>query len=234
MAQPAVFRHRLRILQRIVTKAFFRLMGPLNRSLQPEARFGIKSGYHHATQAEDFNAVGAGEEWQKEVYELAAERAHKAGMRSVIDIGCGTGFKLLKHFESLQTTGIEVEPTYTWLRDTYPARHWLRFGSFDPAKLEADLLICADVIEHLANPDDLMAFIGKIRFQTLVLSTPERNAVAGTSDFGPPENTCHFREWNAVEFRNYVSRFLDVEDQLIFPGKSTTQVVICRPKNPNT
>ncbi len=234
MAQPAVFRHRLRILQRIGTKAFFRLLGPLNRSLQPEARFGVKSGYHHATQAEDFNAVGAGEEWQKEVYELAAAVLEKSGGRSVIDIGCGSGFKLLKHFQHLETTGIEVEPTVSWLRNTYPDRNWLRFGSFDPATLEADLLICADVIEHLANPDDLMAFIGKIRFRTLVLSTPERDAVAGKADFGPPENTCHFREWNATEFRKYISQFLEVEDQQIFHGKSTTQVVICRPKNPNT
>lgn len=234
MVHNPVYRHRLRILKRIGAKAVNRLMGPLNRSLQPQSRFAIKPGYHHASSAEDFDAVTTGEEWQKEVYELAAVILEKNSGQSVIDIGCGSGFKLLKHFENQQTTGIEVDPTYSWLSSQYPNRNWLRFGSFDPATLEADLLICADVIEHLANPDELLQFIQKIRFRTLVLSTPERDAVAGTSDFGPPENTCHFREWNTVEFRNYVSRFLDVEDQQIFPGKSTTQVLICRLKNPNT
>ncbi len=93
------------------------------------------------------------------------------------------------------------------------------------------MVVCADVIEHLPNPDDLLDFISDINFKILVISTPERDAVAGRNDFGPPENTAHYREWNAVEFKNYLRRWIVIKEQQIFNTKSVTQVVICEKKN---
>jgi hypothetical protein len=145
-------------------------------------------------------------------------------------VGCGSGFKLLKNFQSVQTIGIEVDPTYTWLSHQYPQQKWFKFDAVDPSALAADLVICADVIEHMQDPGILIDFIRKIRFRILILSTPEREAVAGRSDYGPPENTSHFREWSAGEFAAYLSDFFEIQEQKIFPGKSTTQVVICSPK----
>lgn len=234
MVYNSVYRHRWKILKRLCTKLVFRWLGPLHAIWQPEARFHIKKGYHHAATAEAYNAVPTAEEWQREVYELAAQKLQELHGTTVIDIGCGSGFKLLKNFPASHTIGIELDPTYTWLQEQYPGRNWLRFGDFDPATLNADLVICADVIEHLADPDELMRFIQQVNFRLLILSTPERDAVAGFRDFGPPENTCHFREWNAGEFNAYASGFLNVEAQVIFPGKSTTQVLICSHKTQDT
>ena len=212
-------------------KAFYRSCGACNAFLQPHSLYAIKKGYHHASSAENFDAVNASEEWQQEVYELGVDAMASLKGSTVIDVGCGSGFKLLRYFRSFHTMGIEVEPTVTWLRHKYPDREWLEFGAADPAALSADLVICADVIEHLRDPGILMDFFRRIRFRTLVLSTPEREAVAGRSDFGPPENTSHFREWSAGEFAAYVSEYFEIKEQRIFPGKSTTQVVICSPKN---
>lgn len=214
----------------MLSKAVFRSLGAMNALLQPHSHYGIKKGYHHASRAENFDAVNGSEEWQKEVYEWGAHLVRSLNGTTVIDVGCGSGFKLLNYFQSLQTIGIEVDPTYTWLKQKYPARQWLEFGAVDPAALAADLVICADVIEHMQDPGILLDFIQKIRFRILVLSTPEREAVAGRSDYGPPENTSHFREWNAGEFAAYLSDFFEIREQKIFPGKSTTQVVICSPK----
>jgi hypothetical protein len=232
MVYHSIALHRWRVLARLGKKIIFRLLGPLNRVLQPRIFYGVKKGYHHAVFAEDYNATGTRDEWQKEVYELASQLWKTTDQGNVIDIGCGSGYKLLHYFPEASTTGIEVEPTLSWLRQTYPDRQWLSLSEVIPSRLKAGIVICADVIEHLFHPDELLQFIQQIQFSKLVISTPEREAVAGKSDYGPPENTCHYREWNAKEFREYLSDFFQVENQYIFPGKSTTQVLFCTPKPP--
>ncbi|MBL0136592.1 MAG: methyltransferase domain-containing protein [Chitinophagaceae bacterium] len=168
------------------------------------------------------------DEWQKEVYQLANELATGENYKTIIDIGCGSGYKLIHQLGNFDTTGIEVNPTFNFLKEKYPERNWLLFDSVSPNTLKADLLVCADVIEHLPNPDDLLEFISEIDFQELLISTPERDAVAGRKDFGPPENTAHYREWNAIEFKIYLRQWFDVKEQHIFEGRSVTQVVRCR------
>lgn len=206
-------------------------MGRRNTSLQPHSFFSIKPGYHHATSAEQLDATLSKDEWQREVYELAAAIMQKEGYSTILDVGCGSGYKLIHITGSYDTTGIEVNPTFKWLCNNYPDRKWLLFEEASPASLQADLVICADVIEHLDNPDDLLDFVSEINFKQLLISTPERDLVAGKNDFGPPENTAHYREWNAVEFKNYLRQWLLVKEQQIFHSKSVTQVVICQKKN---
>lgn len=199
--------------------------------MQPAVFFSIKPGYHHATSAEQLDATLSTDEWQKEVYQLAGEIARKNNYQHILDVGCGSGYKLVHMLSAFHTTGIEVDPTFSWLKQQYPDRQWLLFDDITPSSLHTDLIVCADVIEHLPNPDDLLDFISDISFKQLVISTPERDAVAGRNDFGPPENTAHYREWNAVEFKNYLRQWFDVKDQQVFNTKSVTQVVICERKN---
>jgi 2-polyprenyl-3-methyl-5-hydroxy-6-metoxy-1,4-benzoquinol methylase len=206
------------------------LLGRKNQSIQPQSFFFIKPGYHHATTAEQLDATLSTDEWQKEVYQLANELATNQQLKTVLDVGCGSGFKLIHQLGQFQTTGIEVDPTFSWLQKKYPDRHWLLFDTVKPENLSTDLIICADVVEHLDNPDDLLDFLSEIDFKFLVISTPERDQVAGVSDFGPPENTAHFREWNAIEFKNYLRTRFVVKEQQIFQTKSVTQVVICTKK----
>jgi SAM-dependent methyltransferase len=224
------WKHRFAILQRIGIKNIYRLIGKRNTVLQPNTFFSIKPGYHHATSAEQLDATSSTDEWQKEVYQLAADIADEHNCTTILDVGCGSGYKLVNQLGKYNTIGIEVNPTFDWLQRKYPNRKWLLFDEVEPAKLQADLVICADVIEHLANPDDLLDFISEINFWKLIISTPERDSVAGKNDYGPPENTAHYREWNAVEFRNYLRQWFAVTDQQILNSKSVTQVVICQKK----
>lgn len=228
----STWKHRWAILQRIAAKKFYRLFGNRNTSRQPHSFFFIKAGYHHAVHAEQLDARNSTDEWQKEVYDLAARLAKDNDCSSVLDVGCGSGYKLVHQLGHLDTTGIEVNPTYSFLLNTYPDRKWLLFDSVEPANLQTDMVVCADVIEHLQNPDDLLDFLSDINFRLLVISTPERDQVAGKMDFGPPENTAHYREWNAVEFKNYLRTRFVVIDQQIIQSKSVTQVVICQKKAP--
>lgn len=226
----STWKHRWEIARRIAAKKFYRIMGRRNQSLQPQSFFFIKAGYHHATSAEQLDATSSTDEWQKEVYQLANELSTLHQFKTILDIGCGSGYKLIHQLGAFNTTGIEVNPTFGWLEKKYPTRQWLLFDNIKPEELTTDLIICADVIEHLDNPDDLLDFIAEIDFKQLVISTPDRDQVAGVKDFGPPENTAHFREWNAVEFKNYLRTRFIVKDQKIFQSKSVTQVVICTKK----
>ena len=79
--------------------------------------------------------------------------------RIIIDLGCGSGYKLINKLGNFDTIGIEVEPAYSWLKKKYPERKWLLFDSVNSSELEAGLVICSDVIEHIPDPDKLMEFI---------------------------------------------------------------------------
>lgn len=222
------WKRRLIIAKRISAKLFFKLFGSLNNLFQPEEKFCIKKGYHHTSSVIDFDDTSNTDEWQKEVYLLAKNILKEKNYQSVIDVGCGSAYKLIHYLGSYKTTGIEVEATYKWLTQNYPQRDWLPFDKIDPATLEADLIICSDVIEHINNPDILIKFIAEIKSKQIIFSTPERNAVAGINDYGPPENASHFREWNEDEFKNYISKYFVIDEQRIFNDKSVTQVIICK------
>lgn len=231
MTTSPVWKHRLFILYRILGKAVYKILGPVNKNLQPSEAYCIKAGYHHANTAETFVAIGSTEEFQRSVYELANSIAEKNKFNTIIDVGCGSGFKLIHLLGRYTTTGIETEPAYSWLLEKYPGRKWLLFDPLNVPVLKADLVICSDVIEHIKNPNDMMDFLAKISFNTLVLSTPERDRVCGRHDYGPPENTSHFREWNLEEFCTYVSNWFKVQETHVFDDKSITQVVVCTKKS---
>ncbi|OQP40147.1 hypothetical protein A4D02_14540 [Niastella koreensis] len=215
-------------MYRITRRNFYKLLGRLNIYLQPRQQFSIKAGYHHATRAENFDDTsGRTNEWQRSVYELAATLAQKHNMASVLDVGCGSAYKLITMFSQYQLTGIETEPAYSFLNKKYPGHKWLLFDNVKPAELHHDLVICSDVIEHIKNPDEMMNFLAAVNFRYLVISTPERDAVRGKSDYGPPENTAHYREWNKEEFKNYVSQWFTISEHHVFDDKSIAQAIVC-------
>ena len=222
------WKRRYRIAQRLLAKSIFRLLGPANKFLLRRQQFCIKKGYHHAGSVIDFDDTSNTDEWQKEVYQLAKKIAGEKNYLSVIDLGCGSAYKLLHYLGDYETTGIEVGETLRWLKKNHPQRKWLSFEATNPSTLHCDLLICSDVIEHVKNPDELLAFIHAINCKEIIISTPEREAVAGKNDYGPPENPSHFREWNTREFKKYISTRFVLEEHCIFNDKSVTQVISCK------
>jgi 2-polyprenyl-3-methyl-5-hydroxy-6-metoxy-1,4-benzoquinol methylase len=220
-------KHRLFVLQRIVLSRIYRLLGPLNIHLQPKQAYCIKAGYHKAYYVETFDDRINKDEWQRSVYESALLLLKEIDGKSVIDLGCGSAYKLINMFGNYNTIGIELTNTYKWLLEKYPSGKWLAFEQTVPSQLESDMVICSDVIEHIKNPDEIMDFLKSMNFRYLVISTPERNSVRGNKDFGPPENPSHFREWNSEEFKDYVSKWFKVIEQIISQDKSVSQILIC-------
>jgi SAM-dependent methyltransferase len=204
-------------------------------------RYYIKEGYvsrdvpaHH----DDTTEAMISDAWQKEVYQEAESLLKSHGGQAgqvVYDIGCGSGFKLGKYLRPLRGAGlmygVEVEPTLSWLRQTYPQYNWLDisefFSRFAPAPW---MIVCADVIEHIPDPAEFMEQL-RIKNPThLLISTPDRSLVREAGHNGPPHNTSHCREWTLSEFTLFVSDYFDVVVRKITNRPQGTMLLICKPK----
>jgi len=207
-----------------------RNLAGMTRSLYKGSDYCIKPGYRSRLENEHHDDTGFRDEWQREVYVYAAELMQRERLASVIDIGCGSGFKLVSLLGEFETIGVEVPPAYDLLRSTYPERTWFHWTEMPKPGVSADLVMASDVIEHFPDPGDLIAMIQAIPSRYVVLSTPERDLIRGKADFGPPENVAHCREWNSDEFRRYASLHFDVIDHAITNREQGTQLVLCRPR----
>ena len=198
-----------------------------------QPRYGIKRFYRSREQNKAVDTRESTDEWQLEIYLHALGLLKKYNLSSVLDIGCGSGYKLITYMGEYNTIGSELSPAYEKLVETYPERQWLK-SSFDSGQnLQADVIICSDVIEHLLDPDELCRFINEIEYKYVVFSTPDRDLrykFGSKGYWGPPGNVGHVREWNSPEFTKYLSSHFEIMDSRITNLGQWTQMVICKRK----
>lgn len=201
------------------------------------SNFFIKDGYISRDSYHHHDDRGFTDGSQKEIYELGLEIAKKYDLLSIVDIGCGSAYKLMKYFQEFDTVGYEIEPTLSYLNEQFPNRKWINSElSSYPDVSSVDLIICADVVEHLVNPDDLLNFIDRFDFQYLLISTPDRDLLLQVQDnnpqsqSGPPINSAHVREWNFEEFEQYVSRWFNPVLHDHSEREYWGQFIICKKK----
>lgn len=185
--------------------------------------YGLPEGYRVRENPQYWDDTRMKDEWQREVYLMAAAIMASNGFSSVIDVGCGSAYKLVKYLDKYDTMGIDVMPTVEWLRDRYPTREWrtsLPDGKFD-------LVICADVIEHVPDPDSLCRSLRSVANGLVLISTPDRLR-PGEPPLGPSNNRSHVREWSYSEFGNYMREQFEVLHQVRTNELQSTYAVIAR------
>lgn len=165
-----------------------------------------------------------GSKYQYDVYADAIQLL--TANSKLLDIGSGPPQKL-NHFLGRDKAGV-------WLVDqpstSALAKHLLPHANFVSANLENitidlnirfDIIICADVIEHLVDPDPCLAFIQRhLEYHgSAFISTPERDVLRGRHCMSSP-HPMHVREWNKMEFRMLLEdRNFLVERQYLLPQK---------------
>ncbi|HXF53001.1 MAG TPA: methyltransferase domain-containing protein [Hyphomicrobiaceae bacterium] len=195
----------------------------------PADNYCIKAGYVARTAAVTIETT-PGDYWtpqrihmaafyQFEVYRRAAGLIEQHGLSTVLDLGAGYPGKihLLGHVSLTLVDQATLAPIVA--RD-FPYVEFIADDLERPGKLgrrSFDLVICADVLEHLMDPDPCMELIRSAAKRFAVLSTPERDVMRGTDCMASPKPE-HVREWNAEEFRRYVeSRGFNVVSQELLP-----------------
>jgi len=183
--------------------------------------YKIKENYNHRNFAKNFNDLENTDEWQNEVYEKALELSVKFNYNTIVDIGTGSAYKLIKYFNDYNTIGYDIPKIVSNLKETYPDKIWR--DDFIPIK--CDLLIASDIIEHLKDPTDLINFIKESSPTKIILSTPDRDLIKTNQD-GPPINRSHYREWSFKEFYDYINDYFLIEDHFISNKIQGTQVIV--------
>lgn len=186
-------------------------------------KYFIKDNYTPRLENKYFDDTSNTDGWQREVYQFAKDIAVKNKFNKIVDIGTGSGFKLLKHFSDMETLGVDLPPTIKWLKENYPERSWS--DQFVPIQ-GYDLIIASDVIEHIPDPDSLLDLIEQSQPKMIVFSTPDRDLLPVDYHNGPPKNKAHVREWTMPEFNQYISSRFTVIDQFISNRKQGTQVIL--------
>lgn len=195
-------------------------------------RFGISWPYRSRSEYHHHDDRDLTDEWQKEVYEHAANLAHSNDYKNILDVGCGSGFKLIQFFEGFNTLGLELVCNLDFLKSTYPQRNWGLSDLQSTPDFQPDLVICADVIEHLTDPDELLSFLVRLNAGHIVLSTPDRSLLYRPWQkryWGPPRNPSHQREWTSREFFRYISDTFEVVEHVITRKDQATQMIVCKP-----
>lgn len=143
-------------------------------------------------------------EWQPDVLPYAVDLAGPAGVDTIVDLGCGFARKLLSVPDRFRRVGVDLPEVLDHVRHLGGVE-WIDADLAQPlpgsVPVAGALVVCSDVLEHLADPAPLLRTFAEVAqvAAAVVISTPDRERTWGPHHLGPSPNTAHAREWAAVE-----------------------------------
>lgn len=146
---------------------------------------------------------------QDPVYRIAAGLVRSGHLVPVVDVGCGTGHKLVHRIGAVtaEFVGADQPSAMAVARAEFPERRWVEGDIGDDGfwdRLAAEhprLVLCVDVIEHVDDPVALLLRLRALAGPSgrVLVSTPDRARMERTPALGPPTNPRHIREWTRDE-----------------------------------
>jgi len=191
--------------------------------------FAIDPAYVARWPVRQHDPFDSDEAYQDAVYARAKALLTAVDGSLLVDWGCGSAVKLRKYFAPAEVVGVDLphivqrharrstgytfaDPGAAWLDDVVP-----------------DVVLSADVIEHVENPVPFLADLRALGGEWLVLSTPAREHIAGGSLTGPPRNRCHAREWTMAEFAEFLTGAgVEIHEHTLIDPERATQCVVGR------
>jgi ubiquinone/menaquinone biosynthesis C-methylase UbiE len=147
-------------------------------------------------------------------------------------LGCGDGaltYMIWKQNPNSKITGTEPEPIGRNLaKEMFRKKHvpatFLESSTLVPDESH-DIVICADVIEHVRDPDGLVAEISRVLKPNgrTVISTPVR-----LTEF--PWDEEHVREFFPEEFRQLIEKYFTISNYELCSSIFATALYSWRPK----
>lgn len=170
--------------------------------------------------------------YQWHVYDYALKLIRKYNIKNVLDVGCGPATKLMDMLSNeAEIYAIDQPSAIEYCKATYNKGNFYADNFEEPKvclNVQAGLIICSDVIEHMENPDTLLNYIKRFsNKETLVLfSTPNRDRLRGKNCLISKKKE-HIREWNSGEFKAYLeeSGFKILEQVHMPPVKTALNVL---------
>lgn len=178
--------------------------------------FGIRRDYsarEHPVYFQDTQPDG--KVWQPDVLPIAAYLARLNRVKTIVDVGCGRGQKLIPYADEFAIAGIDYGDNIHHCLNNYPRGLWvnadLEIGAPDLPNtiIKSSAVVCSDVVEHLRNPHLLALGLAQyaVCASFVVISTPDRERVYGYDHHGPPGNPHHVREWRLDELGKWFTEY---------------------------
>lgn len=159
--------------------------------------------------------------WQPDVYHEAAVLAGRLRIENLIDLGCGSGDKLVALTASspLKVVGVDFNGSLAVARALHPDNEWIDANLLDPVATHAlrdrlqdhlpAVIILSDVVEHLPDVRPILALVRDLialnANSYVLISTPDRERQDYDDRAGVPHNLAHIREWSREELVSLVS-----------------------------
>jgi SAM-dependent methyltransferase len=147
------------------------------------------------------------------VYKLATDRFLHTDTTSFLGVGCGPGRKLTEmlgpKLGQMTLYLIDQPNVRPFLSKQLPEAAQFRAVNLEHRGLDLglrfDMILCADVVEHLDDPGPCLDLIRRhLADRGLAfISTPDRDYRRGRHCTSSP-NPFHVREWNSAEFRRFL------------------------------
>lgn len=165
--------------------------------------------------------------YQAHVYAWADRIARRHRATRILDAGCGVGTKLVTRLAGpgRELWGVDQPAAIALARELSPGASYWSADLESNASAEGgpvgtfDMIICSDVLEHLADPDALMSVVRSrmAAGSIAILSTPDRDRLRGRGCRSSPKPD-HVREWSRDEFIRYArSRGFEVLKSRLMP-----------------